>query len=94
MILDTGVISGHLVGQQLWGNHISCDSTFRRQHAVQQNMHRVCLVWMSFFFAAPFSFDMESDDLDKGMVKELVLEEVMHYRAKQARRVTSLEMSR
>lgn len=34
--------------------------------------------------AAPFSFDMESDELDKDMVKELVLSEVMHYRARHA----------
>lgn len=34
--------------------------------------------------AAPFCFDMESDDLDKGMVKELVLSEVMHYKARLA----------
>ena len=32
--------------------------------------------------AAPFSFDMESDELDKEMVKELVLREVKHYNAK------------
>ncbi len=35
-----------------------------------------------FVFAAPFSFDMESDELDKEMVKELVLREVKHYNAK------------